>query len=299
MQHGVIALFQLLALGYTMDAVRHRLAKGRLHVVYPGVYAVGRRDLTRRGQWMAAVLACAPNAALSHASAAALWGIRRERGTDAHVSVPTGTGHRQHGIVAHRRATLRTQDLTRRENIPVTTPILTLIDLATQLPAGPLEAAINEADKLDLVTPMELREGIEARRGQRGVGAIRAILDRGTFALTESGLERRFLPIAARAGLPAPQTQRVVNGFRVDFFWPELGLVVETDGLRYHRTAEQQARDRVRDQAHTAAGLTQLRFTHWQVRYASAYVQGTLRAVARGRVLESRVGKLQTLRDAS
>jgi very-short-patch-repair endonuclease len=115
------------------------------------------------------------------------------------------------------------------------------------------------------------------------VGAIRAILDRSGFVLTESEPERRFLPIAALAGLPRRQTQQVVNGFRVDFFWPQLGLVVETDGLRYHRTAEQQARDRVRDQAHTAAGLTPLRFTHWQVRHDQGHVERTLRSVARPR----------------
>src|SRR4051794_12349880 len=70
--------------------------------------------------------------------------------------------------------------------------------------------------------------------------------------------------MAARAGLPRPQTQIYLNGFRVDFYWPDLGLVVETDGLRYHRTPQQQARDRLRDQAHAASGLTPLRFTHAQ-----------------------------------
>jgi very-short-patch-repair endonuclease len=35
-----------------------------------------------------------------------------------------------------------------------------------------------------------------------------------------------------------------VNGYRIDFYWPDLELVVETDGLRYHRTPEQQAKDR-------------------------------------------------------
>ena len=70
-----------------------------------------------------------------------------------------------------------------------------------------------------------------------------------------------------------------MNGFRVDFYWPELGLVVETDGLRYHRTPAQQARDRQRDQAHTAAGLTALRFTHAQVRYEPDHVKATLAAV--------------------
>jgi len=56
---------------------------------------------------------------------------------------------------------------------------------------------------------------------------------------------------------------------------------VETDGLRYHRTAEQQFKDRLRDQAHTAAGLTPLRFTHWQVRFDPGYVERTVKEVAR------------------
>ena len=76
-------------------------------------------------------------------------------------------------------------------------------------------------------------------------------------------------------------TQRQVNGFRVDFFWPDLGLVVETDGLRYHRTAAQQATDRRRDQAHAAAGLTALRFTHAQIEHEADRVVATLNAVLR------------------
>jgi very-short-patch-repair endonuclease len=71
-----------------------------------------------------------------------------------------------------------------------------------------------------------------------------------------------------------------VNSFRVDFFWPELGLVVETDGLRYHRTPAQQARDRLRDQIHAAAGLTPLRFTHAQVAHEAGHVREVLAAVA-------------------
>ena len=72
----------------------------------------------------------------------------------------------------------------------MTKPILTLIDLATCVPAGPLEAAINEADKLDFVSPPHLRVELDRRSGQRGVGALRAILDRATFTLTDSELER-------------------------------------------------------------------------------------------------------------
>jgi very-short-patch-repair endonuclease len=112
-----------------------------------------------------------------------------------------------------------------------------------------------------------------------GLAKLRQTLDRRTFTLTDSELERLFLPLARRAGLPPPQTQARVNGFRVDFYWPELGLVVETDGLRYHRTPTQQAKDRVRDQKHIAAGLIPLRFTHAQIRVEKAHVHATLGAV--------------------
>jgi very-short-patch-repair endonuclease len=280
-QHGVIALFQLMELGYTLPAVKHRIAIGRLHPIYRGVYAVGRRDLTRLGEWMAAVLACGDGGVLSHHSAAALWKIRKERARRVHVSVPRVSDPRHPGVRVHRCSSLPDEELARRENIPVTTPIRTLLDLGTSLAMEALEAAINEADKLELVGPAALRSAVEGRRGQRGVRPLRKILDRGDFVLTDSELERRFLPIARAAGLGVPLAQQHVNGFRVDFYWPDLGLVVETDGLRYHRTASQQMRDRVRDQAHIAAGLTALRFTHWQVRYDAGHVKRTLRATAR------------------
>src|SRR5690349_2963970 len=86
-QHGVVARWQLLAAGLTASAIRHRLKTGRLRRIHHGVYAVGRPELTQRGRWMAAVLACGEGAALSHGSAAALWQIRRP-GATIDVSVP-------------------------------------------------------------------------------------------------------------------------------------------------------------------------------------------------------------------
>jgi very-short-patch-repair endonuclease len=81
--------------------------------------------------------------------------------------------------------------------------------------------------------------------------------------------------------LSKPETGVWVNGFKVDLYWPELGLVVETDCLRFHRTPAQQARDRIRDQAHTAAGLTPLRFTRAQVKFEPGYVGEVVDKVAR------------------
>jgi very-short-patch-repair endonuclease len=107
------------------------------------------------------------------------------------------------------------------------------------------------------------------------------MLDRRTFRLTRSELESLFLPICAELGLPVPLTKQWVNGFEVDFYWPGLGFVVETDGLQYHRTPAKQARDRLRDQAHTAAGFLNLRFTHEQVKYEPRHVARTMEAAGR------------------
>ncbi len=280
-QHGVVTRTQLLDLGLSSDAVKHRIVKGRLHPLWRGVYAVGRPELTQHGRWMSAVLSCGPTAALSHESAAALWRIRSEWRSEIDVSVPANVFRRRPGIRVHRRAKLAATDLTRHHGIPVTAPTCTIIDLAARLLPDQLEAAINEADKRGLTNPEALRSALDPIGRRPGVGKLRQTLDRRTFVLTDSQLERRFLPIARRAGLPPPTTGRRVNGFRVDFHWPELGLIVETDGLRYHRTPAQQARDRLRDQTHTAAGLTPLRFTHAQIRFEPSHVQATLTAVAK------------------
>jgi very-short-patch-repair endonuclease len=279
-QHWVVARRQLLELGFGGHWIDHRIAIGRLHPLHRGVYAVGRPHVTPYGRWMALVLACGPAAVLSHGSAAALWGIRPAP-KRLEVSVVNGAKRRPEGIAVHRRLDLAPEEVTDCHGIPVTSPIRTLIDIAARLDREPLEAAINEADKLDLCDPEELRAALDDARGQPGVRALRTVLDRRTFTLTDSELERRLLRIVRALGLPRPETGVRVNGFKVDFYWPQLGLVVETDGLRFHRTPAQQARDRVRDQVHTAAGLTSLRFTRAQVRFEPGYVGEMMAAVVR------------------
>lgn len=258
-QHGVVTHRQLRKLGLSGQAIQHRLGNGRLHRVERGVYAVGRPDLTRHGRWMAAVLGCGPRAALSHGSAAALWGIGEELRDWIEVSVPSVSPRERAGVRVRRRPKLRSIDVVVRDGISVTSPVLTLIDIARFLDDPHLERAINEADRLDLIDPEALVVALDDYPGQPGVGRLGKLLGQRAFRLTDSELERRFLPLVSRAELPVPLTRQHVNGFRVDFYWPQLRLVAETDGLRYHRTPAQQARDRVRDQAHTAAGFTHLR----------------------------------------
>ncbi len=236
---------------------------------------------------MAAVLvAGGPGiAALSHSSAAALLKIGVEQVSAIEVSSLSSKRVRVPGVRVHRRPNPKPGWCGFYEGIPVTSPVQTLIDLATRHGRPGMERLVNEADRLRLVRTDDLRKGLDAHAGEPGVAKLREMLDRRTFRYTRTELERVFIPLAREAGLPLPRTSVYVTGHEVDFHFDDLGLVVETDGLTYHRTPAQQAKDRERDQDHAAAGLTQLRFTHEQIKYEPERVVRVLRATVAHLVL--------------
>ncbi len=280
-QHGVITWWQLLTAGFTRSAIQHRIASGRLHPKLRGVYAVGRPDLSREGEMMAAVLACGPGAWLSHETGCELYRVRRRELGWPEVSIPVPRTCRLRGVRVHRRERRDQHTVTERCGIPVSTVPALMVDMAPRWPPAHLEAAINQADARDLLDPEAMRAALDAFAGQPGVRIVRDLFDAATFLLTDSELERLFLRLVRRAGLSDPQTQRYLGSHRVDFLWPELGLVVETDSLRYHRTAFQQRTDLERDQAHRARGLVPARFTHYQVRFQPEHVLSGLTDGAR------------------
>jgi len=224
---------------------------------------------------MAAVLAGGDGAALSHRSAAALWEIGEE-GSWIDISVRRRCELRRPGIRFRGRPGLAPGDLVLRDDIPVTSPVQTLVDLATELDRVALERAVNDADKRDLIDPEALRKDLTRFGGDPGIRPLRHLLDKLFFRLSDSDLEIYFRRIVRAAKIPMPLTKQRVNRFEVDFFWPDLGLVVETDGLRYHRTPSAQLRDARRDRAHVMAGMTPLRFTHYEVRYEPSRVRAEL-----------------------
>ncbi len=243
---------------------------------------MGRPEVSQYGEWMAALLAVeARLAAISHQDALALWGIQAKSvGNQIHVSMPRSCRSRHPGIVAHCRRSFGANDVTRRRGIRVTKRAVTIVDIAASRPRPQLERVINEADQLGVIPfPVLLRE-LERMSRRPGLGTVKSLVLPHTFRLTRSELERLFLPIARSAGLETPQTLAIVNGFEVDFWFPELALVVETDSLTYHRTPAKQAQDRIRDQTHIARGLWPLRFTHWQIARQPRYVESVLRRVA-------------------
>ena len=229
---------------------------------------------------MAAILACGPEAALSHRSAGVLLGIIGREGPLIDVSVRRRCELRPADLHVRGRPSLRETDLTRRNWFPVTNPAQTVVDLATELPRSELERTVNDADKRDIIHVGPLRTALDSYSSIPNIIPLHRLIDELTFRLSDSELEVRFRPIATAAGLPQPLSKQVVNEYEVDIFWPELGLVVETDGARFHRTPSAQTRDARRDRAHLLAGMTPLRFTHYEIRYERRAVQRALTAIA-------------------
>lgn len=254
-QHGVVTRDQLRAIGFEAGMIKRRVASGRLHRLYRGVYAVGHTIVSRDGRFLAAVMACGNGAVLSHRSAAALWAIRPAGAARFDVTVPRTSGVRSTAaIVVHRPR--RRPETTKRHGIPVTTPGQTLADLALALPRRQLEKAVEMAEvrRLHVAVPDD-HPGLKRLR------------DAGALPVTtDSPLEDAFLELRDTYGIPRPLVQPIVEGHRVDFCWPELRLIVETDGFEHHGTRAAFERDRAKDAQLTARGWRVLRFTHAQVR---------------------------------
>ena len=279
-QHGVVARWQLVALGLSGQAVDRRVRSGRLHVLYRGVYAVGHRVMTVEGRWMAAVLAVGGDAVLSHASAAAAWELRRVGAGAIHITIPGWPGRaRRPGLRVHRSTTLVRRETTSYRGIPITTPLRTLVDIAATLEGRPLEHALDLAEQRRLVDFAELHEAIDAHPTRPGSPALRAQLSRYTAGsvFTRGELEERFLELCDRHRLPRPETNTRIEGVEVDFAWRDALLIVEVDGYRYHRSPRAFEDDRARDVTLTVAGWVVLRFTWTQVTSRSAWVAAAIR----------------------
>jgi len=219
---------------------------------------------------MAAVLACGPQAVLSHRSAAALWGLRKDRQL-IDVTAPKRRGRAPRGISAHRDGSLLDADRTVLRGIPCTTVPRTLLDLAAVVPIEELRRAISEAEVLRLLDHQSVRRLIKRSRGRRGVARLRMLLDgiHPQTRRTRSDLEVLFLDMCVRAGLPEPEVNVKIDvGDRLlkpDFLWRDAGLIVEADSRRYHDTDSAFQIDRKREQRLMLAGWQVARCTWEQV----------------------------------
>ena len=177
------------------------------------------------------VLACGPDAALSHGSAATLWGINDH--WNAPIEVTARSARRRPGIRIHRSRTLTGADVTEHHGIRVTTPARTLLDKANRLSHDALTGALSD---------------------------LRQHTTHPKRAPSRSKFERDFLKFVQRHRLE-PHVNTWVAGHEVDIFFPEHRLAVELDTYGTHSGRAQFEQDRNRDADLAAIGIPTVRIT--------------------------------------
>jgi very-short-patch-repair endonuclease len=281
-QHGVVALWQLTALGVSTSGVDRRVADGRLRRIHRGVYAVG--PIGRKGYWIAAVLACGEGALLSHRDAAALWNLRDTARTAIDVSVPGAKRRSRSRLTIHAAGEMHPHDRAEIDGIPVTSLARTLLDLAEVVPANELRRAYEAAERHRVLDVRALNELLQRSNGRRGLPALLALLGYDPEPATDSksDLESAFLDLVRDAALPLPQLNVLVDGFLVDAYWPRARLVVELQSYEYHSDRQAFERDNSKLTRLQVAGYAVLPLTHRKLRDEPDEVVGDVRAMLDG-----------------
>jgi predicted transcriptional regulator of viral defense system/very-short-patch-repair endonuclease len=275
-QHGIVSAWQLAELGLSKDAISRETLKARFHQIHHGVYAVGHTALSQQAHCIAAVLSCGDGALLSHRSAAWLWGLTKWWPPIVEVTAVSPRETRQE-IRVHSAVTLVPEDRGTSQNIPVTAIPRTLLDFAAAEPRF-LGGAIEGAERHGLLDLAATDALLKRSRGFRGVARLRNALEiYRDPAFTRSRLERRFLAMVKRAGLPRPSMNYFIESYELDAYWPKERFAVELDTYDYHGGHVAFERDRLRQEDLKLAGIEMTRVTGARMDREPEAVVGRLR----------------------
>jgi hypothetical protein len=266
-----------------------RTQSGQWRRVAPGTYALYPTSPDR----LPLSVAVAKLAAVaSHESAGELHGLMRVRPRRVVVTVPHRRTNRCEDVVVHESTDLAPGHIMVVAGLPVTTPERTIVDLAAVTRPTALRSIVEAGlvtQRIEMPGVVEVFDEI-ARRGKPGVAALRIILEElgGAPVVVESELERRFLEVVRGAGLPDPVVQlrvpwRSRTAGRVDFAYPDVHLIIECDGRRWHTAFESFEVDRRRDNLAQLAGWRVLRFTWADVTRSAPQVVQAIRAALASR----------------
>ncbi|MDQ2675497.1 MAG: DUF559 domain-containing protein [Actinomycetota bacterium] len=262
-QKGLVTRVWLLGMGFAEGTIDEWLRRGLLHAIHPGVYAVGHEAISPEAKLLAAVLACGPSAVLSHRSAAELWALLEpRRGFATQVTVPGHGIEGPSGIYVHRTGELPQRERDVVDGIPVTSAARTIFDLASQALPSEIEAAYERGLIDQRFTRDDMIKMAVRHKGRRGITKIRALIDRDAPpSATVREAHRMLLELIRSSSLPHPKTEVPIGRYRADICWPEVKLIVEMDGSRWHDTPGRVHHDKRRDADLAGLGYLTIRVT--------------------------------------
>lgn len=278
-QEWVIFIAQLYDLGFTADEIRGLVERRYLHRVHRGVYAVGHRQLTRRGWMWAALLACGDTSFLSHRTAAGLRGLAGLNAWKIEVSVVRpGSRQRSNLTIHHLRRPPDAQEVKLLDGLRVSSVERLFVELAPGSSLAQLDQMLQLAARKNILHVDKMEAAIARHAGAGGMAKLRAaIADYRPRPFDKSGLERVVAAaIAADPSIPTPERNIYLKAggisWEIDFFWRGERVALEVDGGQYHLTPQDKEKDRIKDAKLMAVGITPLRVTdvRWDLDAAGA-----------------------------
>lgn len=275
-QHGLVTRAQLLGVGLSPAAIQRWVRRGVLIPEFRGVYRVGHRAPSLEASYMGGVLACGDEALLCRRAAAHLTGLLKGEAPPPEVVTPSA--RRVPGIVTHRSRRFDPRDRSYYRRIPITRIPCILVDLAPYLSLEALARLCHEAGVRYGTTPAQVKAVLARRPRAAGTVNLGRVMV-GDVHVLLSELERAFLRLLRRAGLPLPETNRPAGGRRVDCRWPEYRLTVELDSYQFHNTRYAWEQGYRREREARARGDEFRRYTWSDVAEDPAYMLAELRAL--------------------
>lgn len=286
-QNGVVSARQLQQCGLNSSAITVRARRGQLHRVHRGVYAVGSGALSLRGTCTAAVLACGQDAVLARYAAAGWHAMLPWAPRSIDVISQRSCGRAVAGVRAHRTRSLDRRDVWRRDNILITSPARTVLDLAAELTPNALRRMVRQAFAEGIVSVRQLTEILDRSGRHRGACRLRALLA-GGYVPTRSELEDRALDLLAAARIDRPEVNPQLmldeRKIRPDLLWRDRQVIVELDGAAWHEDPLTRADDADKQAILEAVGYRVLR-VRW--RQLVDHPQQTIARVERALRLEA------------
>ena len=265
-QAAAIARRQGAGIGIHPETMRTRVRSGRWQRLQRGVYAAFSGDPARETVLWAALLRAGPGAVLSHQTAAERHGLTDEPSQVITITVPASRSPARvkiPGVIVHRSdAILRTAH---PAMVPPCTRVEdTVLDLIQVAPTfDDAYAWICRAIGRRRTTADRIRLAMDARkkmRWRREAAVALGFADEGALSL----LEYRYVHRVERPhGLPSALRQvrirqRTGNRYLDNLYEPH-GVCTEIDGTAAH-PADEQWRDKRRDNANAVQGIVTLRF---------------------------------------
>lgn len=227
----------------------------------------------------------APDCALSHISAALLWGMPLTRPITRRVEVIRTTRSRTYSNCVIRKREFAQEEVTRLDGLRVTAPLRTLIDVARDYPLDVSVPMIDHCLRERLVAPQTLTDALEASSSFRGRRRARDAIGVAN-PLHESPAESicavRFHEYGIEGFEPQVRFRVDADGTiaRVDFFHRATKLIVEVNGeIKYTGGASGERRARLERQRefHLRSLGHQIFHLTWKDLFASRHFH-TIRA---------------------